>query len=108
MVQNKMLLTVHNDSDYPITIADMTIFYDASSPAGQGLTAIYAGSTLIWDDFKPGSPVTVTEFLVDHHIDPRSSVALKFFFEKSIKLTGTENIMISFVENGCPIHETAP
>lgn len=108
ITQNKMLLTVHNDSNYPITISSMTIFYDATSPAGQGLTAIYAGGTLIWDDFRTGSPVTVSSFLVNEPIAPWSSVALKMFFEKNIKVTGTENIMISFVENGCPLHETAP
>jgi hypothetical protein len=103
-----MLLTVHNDSDYPITISNMTIFYDSISPPGQGLTAIYAGGTLIWDDFKTGSPVTISNFLVNAPIAPQSSVALKLFFDKNIKITGGENIMISFVENGCPLHETAP
>jgi len=103
-----MLLTVHNDSNYPITISNITIFYDSSSPAGQGLTAIYAGGTLIWDDFKVGSPATISSFLVNESLAPWSSVALKLFFEKDIKMNGTENIMISFVENGCPVHETAP
>lgn len=102
-----MLLTVHNDSNYPITISDMTIFYDPSSPSGQGLTAIYAGGTLIWDDFQNGSPITISDFLSSEPMAPWSSVALKLFFEKNLKINGTENIMISFVENGCPLHETA-
>ena len=108
IIQNKILLTVHNDSDYPITISDMTIFYDSTSPAGQALAAIYADGTLVWDDFMSGSPITISTFLVTQTIDPWSSVALKMFFEKNIKLNGSENIMISFVENGCPVHETAP
>jgi hypothetical protein len=98
-----MLLTVNNNSDYPITISAITIFYDASSPAGQGLTAIYGGGTLIWDGSVSGSPVTITDFLVNQPIDPWSSIALKLFFNKNIKVNGTELITISFVENGCPI-----
>lgn len=108
ITQDKMLLTVHNDSDYPITISGITAFYDATTPAGQGLTAVYAGGTLIWDSFKTGSPVTISSFIANEPIAPWSSVALKLFFEKNIRHTGMENIMISFVENGCPVHETAP
>jgi hypothetical protein len=103
-----MMLTVHNDSNYPITISAITVFYDASSPADQGLTVIYAGNTVIWDNFTSGSPVTISTFQSNNPIPPWSSVALKLFFEKNIKETGSENIMISFVENGCPVHETAP
>lgn len=99
---------MHNDSDYPITVKSITIFYDATSPAQQGLTAIYAGGTLIWDDFKSGSPITISNFLFNEPIAPWSSASLKLFFEKDIKVNGTENMMISFVENGCPVHETAP
>lgn len=98
-----MLLTVNNDSDYPITISAITVFYDASSPFGQGLTAIYSGGTLIWDDFKTGSPVTASNFLVNQPVAPWSSTALKLFFDKNIKMNGTELISISFVENGCPV-----
>lgn len=110
ITQNKMLLTINNDSNYPITIQSMTIFYDSTSPAGQALTAIYAGGTLIWDDLITGSPITISSssFIVNQPIAPWSSVPIKMFFEKSIRLTGMENIMISFVENGCPIHKTAP
>ena len=103
ITQNKMLLTVNNDSDYPITISSITVFYDSSSPAGQGLTAVYGGGMLIWDDFMSGSPITVSDFLVNNPIDPWSSTALKLFFDKNIKVNGTELISISFVENGCPV-----
>jgi len=103
-----MLLTVHNDSEYPITMASITVFYDSTSPSGQGLTAVYAGGVLVWDDFKTGSPVTISAFLTNEPIAPWSSVALKLFFDKNIRYTGMENIMISFIENGCPVHETAP
>lgn len=106
ITQNKMLLTVHNNSDYPITISDITIFYDSTSPSGQGLSTVYASGTLIWEGFKTGSPVTISSFIVNEPIAPWSSAALKMFFEKNIKVTGMENIMISFIENGCPVHET--
>ena len=98
-----MLLTVNNNSDYPITISAITVFYDASSPAGQGLTAVYSGGTLIWDGSESGSPVTISDFLVNQPIEPWSSTALKLFFNKNIKVNGTELMSISFVENGCPV-----
>jgi hypothetical protein len=106
VVKNKMLLTVHNDSNYPITISDITIFYNASSPGGQKLTTVYAGGTLIFDQDITGSPVTISSFLEPVQLDPWSSIPLKVFFSKNLKVNGTENIMISFVENGCPIHGT--
>ncbi len=83
ITQNKMLLTVNNDSNYPITISAISVFYDASSPAGQGLTAIYSGGTLIWNNSVSGSPITVSDFLVDQPIDPWSSTALKLFLTKT-------------------------
>lgn len=109
ITQNKMLLSVRNDSTSPITVASITIFYSASTPAGQGLTAIYADGVLIWDDLQAGSPVTInsSSFSANQPIAPGQSVAFKLFFEKNIQVTGMENIMISFVENGCPIHKTA-
>jgi hypothetical protein len=103
-----MLLTVNNDSNYPITISSISIFYNALSPAGQGLTAIYSGGTLIWDDSITGSPITVSDFIITESIDPWSSTALKLFFEKNIKVDGTELMTIAFVENGCPLHNTLP
>ena len=104
MVKNKMLLTVHNDSNYPITIKEITVFYNASSPSGQGLAVIYSGGEIIWDQFVGGSPVTVSDFLISEPIEPGSSTSLKLFFNQNLKINGTENIMISFVENGCPIY----
>ena len=101
-----MLLTVHNDSNYPITISDITVFYNASSPAGQALEVIYSDGVSIWNGSMTGSPITISEFLASEPIEPWSSVALKLFFSKDIKINGTENIMISFSENGCPIHGT--
>lgn len=108
ITKEKMLLTLNNNSNYPITISDLTVFYNASSPSGQGLAAIYADGTLIWKGFISGSPVTVSEFLDDEEIDPWSSMALKLFFKKNIRVNGSENIMIRFVENGCPVYNTSP
>jgi hypothetical protein len=103
-----MLLTVHNDSDYPITFAGVTVFFNSSSPTNQGLVGIFGDGTLIWEGFTSGSPTTISNFLVNEQIGPWSTKSLKFFFSKNIKINGTENIMISFIENGCPIHNTAP
>jgi hypothetical protein len=36
ITQNKMLLTVNNDSDYPITISQITVFYNVTSPRIKG------------------------------------------------------------------------
>lgn len=105
-----MLLTVINDSNVPITISEITIFYKASQPAGQGLSEIWSAGNLIWDDFEPGSPVTVSDFLADANltISSNSSMALKIYFAKIIQHDGTELISISFAENGCDEHTTNP
>jgi hypothetical protein len=106
VTQNKMLLTVNNNSASPITISEITIFYNAASPAGQGLSAIYSGGTLIWDDSATGSPVAISNFIQNESIEPGSSTALKMFFNNNIKINGTELISISFLENGCDEHTT--
>jgi hypothetical protein len=103
ITQNTILLTVNNDSDYPVTISEVTAFYNASSPSGQGLVGVFGDGTLIWDGFISASPITIENFFVDEQIAPHTSKSLKFFFNKNIKIDGTEKIMISFVENGCPI-----
>jgi hypothetical protein len=109
---NKFLLTIHNDSNYPITMSEMTVFYNASSHPDQRLVAMYGDGTLIWsedfDEVKTGNPVTISNFIVNDPIEPWSSLALKLFFNTDIVENGTESIMISFVENGCPVHDTSP
>jgi Flp pilus assembly protein TadG len=108
VIDTRMLLTVYNNSAEPITINSITIFYNASSPAGQSLLAIYGGGTQMWSGSLAGSPVTVSTFLVNETIEPGGSLPLKFYFNKQVKKDGSENVVISFSENGCPIHETAP
>jgi hypothetical protein len=103
-----MLLTIHNDSDYPITVDEIALFYNSSSPTGQGLTGILGDGELLWDGFKSGSPTIIADFPDNAQIEPWSSIALKFFFTKNVKINGTEYVMISFVENGCPIYGTQP
>jgi hypothetical protein len=58
---------------------------------------------MIWEGFIPISPVSVQTFIVNAQLPPHTSKSLKFFFNKNIKVNGTEKIMISFVENGCPV-----
>lgn len=106
VTQNKMLLTVNNHSTSPITISKITIFYNAASPAGQGLTAIYNRVTIIWDGSESGSPITISDFEENISIAPGSSVPLKLFFDKNLKVNGTELISISFLQNGCDDHTT--
>ena len=73
---------------------------------------MYGDGTLIWsedfDEVKTGTPITISNFIVNDPIEPWSSLALKLFFNTNIVENGTEGIMISFVENGCPVHDTSP
>jgi hypothetical protein len=101
-------LTVYNDSDSPITISEITIFYNSSSPSGQALKSITSGGELIWSGSMTGSPITISDFLVTESIDPGLGTPLKFFFDKNVKVNGTELITIAFVENGCPLYDTSP
>jgi len=108
---NKFLLTIHNNSNYPITMSALTVFYNTSH-SDQRLVAVYGDGSLIWsedfDEIKTGSPVTITNFITNDPIAPWSNLALKLFFKNNIEKNGTESIMVSFVENGCPVHDTNP
>jgi hypothetical protein len=106
--QDRMLLTLYNESAYPITLKEVTVFYNASSPAGQAIAAVYSNEVLIWNQPLPGSPITISNLEGTTPIDPWSSMAFKLFFNKTLKVDGSENIIFSFVENGCPVYQTAP
>jgi Flp pilus assembly protein TadG len=100
-------MTIFNYGTVPVTIAEITIFYNNTSPAEQAITKIILGSSTneIWSGFRTGSPATFlqSELGGDLIIEPGSNRILETTFNKTYSPNDTERILVSFVENGCPI-----
>jgi hypothetical protein len=88
-------------------VASIQIYWNPSSPAGQKLKTIYLGGILIWSSESTVSPLTVNTFIGEKTIAAGSNELLQINFDKNYKDNGSERILVTFVENGCPIVDSS-
>ena len=100
---NQLAMTVHNNSQQAISIDEITLAFNATTPFGQSLVKVYRDNTLIWEGFRAGSPTTISPQNGDVQIGAMSDATLVFWFGQNYSPDGSEQINISFVENGCPV-----
>jgi hypothetical protein len=100
---NRLAMTVQNNSQQAITIDEIELYFNTATPFGQALVKVYRDNTLIWEGFRAGSPTTISPQNGDVQIDANSSANLVFWFGQDYSPDGSEQINVSFAENGCPI-----
>lgn len=103
---NPFGMTIFNYSAQAISLASIQIYYNASSPGGQGVSKIYFGGIPIWSsgsEPRTGSPVIAFDFIGDVTLAPNSSKLLTIQFAKNYSTNGSEQILITFQEAGCPV-----
>ena len=99
--------TIFNYGPSPITISQVQLYYNNSSPAGQYLQTITLAGGSIWSGSIFTSPATVSTFTGNITINGGSSKVLEFLFDKNYKTNGTERILVTFAEGGCAILDSA-
>lgn len=103
MKNSRVLATLlTNNTDQTLHFDRVTIFFNSGAPSGQKLKKVLLGGTTLWSGAIPGSPAVVS---VSGEIAPWSTGLLKFRFRYTYQVTGTEYVMVEFVENGCPVLE---
>ncbi|MBI5936172.1 MAG: pilus assembly protein [Chloroflexi bacterium] len=100
-------MTIYNNASISVTVSSIQIYWNPSSPAGQKLKTIYLGGALIWSSESTVSPLTVSAFIGDITIPAGSNELLQINFEKNYKDSGSEQILVTFAENGCPIVDSS-
>jgi len=98
--------TIFNYGPAPISISQIQLYYN-SSPAGQYLKSVNLAGGTIWSGNISNSPATISTFTGNITINGGTSKVLDFLFEKNYKANGTERILVTFVEGGCSILDSA-
>ena len=71
--------------------------------AGNGLQGLQYGGITIWTGNVNGVPATITSFTGDVTLTPGSSKLLEMTFKKSYITNGSERILVTFAQGGCPV-----
>jgi hypothetical protein len=100
-------MTVNNNGQDDIHVSEITLSFNATTPYGQALVKAYSGNTLIWEGFQAGSPTTISLQGNEVQIDAMSNTTLMFQFGQDYSLDGSEQITVSFLENGCSILDSS-
>jgi len=100
--------SIFNYGPAPITISEVQVYYNNGSPAGQYMKALKLAGGTIWSGNTPGSPATVVSpFTGNITINGGSVKVLEVLFDKNYIANGTERILVTFVEGGCAVLDSA-
>jgi len=95
-------MTVFNYSpSSTITISQIQIYYNTAS--SQTITNLTYGGSSIWNGSASGSPALFFSFSGPVTLTAGSNKLLNVSFSKSYSANGTERILITFAESGCPV-----
>ncbi len=101
-------MTIFNNNTLEtLHIVEIQIYWNPSSPAGQALTQLSLGGVTVWSGSTTGSPAIFSVFTGDISILPATNKLLQASFAKNYKDDGSERIIISFAENGCPVLDSS-
>jgi hypothetical protein len=93
-----LAVDITNNTDQTLHYANLTIFFNASSPRRQRLQSVQNGGATLWSGSTSSSPRSVSS---QGQVDPWSTTRLRFQFSKNYQFSGVEHLMLEFEENGC-------
>lgn len=93
--------TVYNYGTSTITISEIQVYFN--NGGGNGLQGIQYGGISIWTGNVNGVPATISTFTGDVSLPPGSSKLLEMTFKKSYVTNGSERILVTFAQGGCPV-----
>src|SRR5581483_2586312 len=95
-------MTVFNYSPTAtITISQIQIYYNTAP--SQTITNLTYGGSSIWNGSASGSPALFISFSGPVTLTAGSNKLLNVSFSKSYSVNGTERILVTFAEDGCPV-----
>jgi Flp pilus assembly protein TadG len=103
-------MTIYNNASFDVNVFSIKIYWRQNSPAGQKLNIIKLGGVNIWSSESTTTPLTVTSFIGNVTIPAGNNKLLQVTFNKNYKsftAAPYEYIQVIFVENGCPMVDSA-
>lgn len=97
--------TIYNYGSSTISIAQIQVFFNNAN--GNGLQGISYGGITIWTGNENGSPAALTTFSGDVSLTPGASKLLEMSFKKAYETNGTERILVTFAQGGCPVLDSS-
>ena len=98
--KNPFGYTIYNYGTSTISLSEIQIYFNNAS--GNELQTIKFGGATIWSGNVNGVPATITTFSGDVSIAPSSSKLLEMIFKDKYNINGTERILVTFAQGGCP------
>jgi uncharacterized repeat protein (TIGR01451 family) len=99
---NPFGFTIYNYGTSTITVSEVQIYWN-DSPSSQRLDVLTFGGITIWNDTDNTPPTIITSFNGDVSITPGSSKLLEVDFRRSYNTNGSERILVTFAQGGCPV-----
>ena len=98
---NPFGMTVYNYGSSTISISEIQVYFN--NAGGNALQGIKLGNATFWTGDETGSPATITTFSGNVFISPGSSKLLEMSYKNTYSTNGTERILVTFAQGGCPV-----
>lgn len=95
----------NNNPAQSFTIANIQIYWN--NETGQDIQGISLGGTQIWSGNEHSNPASFSTFTGNVTVGPSGFPQLAFTFKKAYVANGTERVLVTFAEAGCPILDTS-
>ena len=92
--------TIYNYGASTITFSEIQIYFNNSG--GNNLQNIKYGGNTIWSGNENGVLAAITTFTGNISLTPGSSKLLEMTFQNAYSTNGTEHILVTFAQGGCP------
>ena len=95
-------MTIFNNAANDVHISQIQIYWGPIVNPNEAITNLLLAGVNIWTGHEPGSPVVFSAFTGDVTIPAGGNKLLQVTFLKNYTVYGTEQILVTFAENGCP------
>jgi hypothetical protein len=96
-------MTIFNNAAIAIHISSVDVYWNNSTPAGIGISGVTLGGATIWSGTNTSNPAAFSTFTGSVTVNPGAAGSLlQISFDKGYKTSNVEQILVSFIENGCP------
>ncbi len=90
-----------------VHVSQIQIYWGPIVNPNESIIELFLGGVSIWTGNEPGSPAIFSVFTGDVSIPSGGNKLLQVSFIKNYIVYGTEQILVSFVENGCPLLDSS-
>jgi hypothetical protein len=100
-------MTIFNNAAVDIHVSQIQIYWGPIVNPNEAIINLLLGGITVWTGEEPGSPAVFSVFTGDVSIPAGGNKLLQVAFKKNYIVYGTEQILVTFAENGCPLLDSS-